>query len=52
MQNQPLFALNDLLDDMDAQQLTLLINWLWVNQFKASRANIKAWRKRNNLAND
>lgn len=49
MQNQPLFVLNDLLDDLDAQQLTQLINWLWVNQFQATRANIRGWRRRNNL---
>jgi hypothetical protein len=52
MSNQSLFALNDLLDDLDAQQMTQLINWLWVNQYTASRANIQAWRKRNNLSND
>jgi hypothetical protein len=43
------FFLNDLTDDMNAQQLTLMINWMWVNRFKVSRANIKAWRKANNM---
>ena len=44
-----MFFLNDLTDDMDAQQLTLMLNWLWVNKFKVSRANIKSWRKANNM---
>ena len=43
------FFLNDLTDDMDTQQLTLMINWMWVNKFQVSRANIKAWRKANNM---
>lgn len=43
------FFLNDLTDDMDARQLTLMINWMWANQFKVTRANIKGWRKANNM---
>ena len=46
------FFLNDLTDDMTAQQLTQMINWMWVNKFKVSRANIKGFRKANNMDND
>lgn len=42
--------LSDLLDDLNLKQMTDLIHWMWTNKLTASRANIKGWRKRNNLS--
>ncbi len=44
------FILNDLLDDLNSYQMTMLLNWLWMNNYKTTRANIRAWRKTQNLS--
>lgn len=36
--------LSDLLDDLSHEQLTELLNYLAVNHYHASRANVRAWR--------
>ena len=46
------FALNDLTDDMTARQLTLFINWLWINQYKMTRGNLRSFKKQNGMAVD
>lgn len=43
------FVLNDLLDDLDSRQLTSLLNWLWINQYPTTRANINSWRKNHSI---
>lgn len=43
------FVLNEYLDDLYSKQLTLLLNWLWANNYKVSKSNIRLWRKKNNL---
>lgn len=37
----------DLLDDLSPLHMTSLLNWLAVNNFVASRANIRKWRAMN-----
>lgn len=46
---RPIMALDDLLDDLTADQLAALLNWLWLNQHITTRANIRAWRKAQGL---
>jgi hypothetical protein len=38
-------ALDDLLDGLTASQLRNLLDWLWVNRYSVTRANIKHWCK-------
>ena len=39
--------INAVTDDLNSKQLIALLNWLWVNKFTVTPANIKGWRKRN-----
>lgn len=42
-------ALNDLLDDLNAQQYRDLMSYLWTRGYKVSRASLKSWRKQAGL---
>lgn len=37
----------DLIGTMNADQLRKMLQWLWVNNQKVTRANVKAYVKRN-----
>ncbi len=45
----PTTYLADLLDDLNAYELAALLNWLAVNGYVASRANIGYWRTHNHV---
>ncbi|KKM83680.1 hypothetical protein LCGC14_1306920 [marine sediment metagenome] len=37
--------LAEVLDDLDHEELTLLLNWLAIHTLRVTRPNIRTWRK-------
>lgn len=41
--------MNDLLDDLTLRQYHDLVTWLGTQGYAVTRANVRGWRRRNNL---
>lgn len=41
--------LSDVLDDLNHEQLTNLLNWLVIQGYVPTRANVRQWRKDNEV---
>jgi hypothetical protein len=42
--------LSEVIDDLDHEQLTELLNWLAIKGYAPTRPNINAWRREHGLA--